>query len=71
MLLRNKSSKSSNLSDFPSKVGSDAVRAFGSVEWWSQSCLSQIVFWPPLDVLWPLVDSRPYFWSFRVICGVG
>ena len=29
MLLRNKSSKSSNKSDFPSKVGSDAVRAFG------------------------------------------
>ena len=28
-LLRKRSSKSSNFSDFPSNVGSDAVRAFG------------------------------------------
>ena len=29
ILLRKRSSKSSNFSDFPSKVGSDAVSAFG------------------------------------------
>ena len=29
ILFLNRSSKTSNFSDFPSKVGSDAVRAFG------------------------------------------
>ena len=29
MLLRKRSSKNSNFSDFPSNVGSDAVKAFG------------------------------------------
>ena len=66
MLLRNKSSKSSSLSDFPSKVGSGAVRAFGmgSVVGSVLSAPNSVLAAAGRSVLWALVDYGTLFLVF-------